>query len=61
MTENLLFSVIYRKFQQKYIENVLLLECLDNRKFDIRLWVLMKGSFDAQMYYYQDFYGRVCS
>ena len=46
---------------QKYVENILLLECLGMRKFDIRLWVLMKGSFDAKMYYYQDFYGRVCS
>ena len=40
------------RIAQKYIENVLLLKGFNNRKFDLRLWVLVRGnSKNCQVYF----------
>ena len=42
---------------QKYLEKPMLIK---NRKFDIRIWVLLVGSSKAKVYYHGRFYGRLC-
>ena len=37
----------------------MLLKCLRNRKFDLRVWVLVVGSRPMRVYYFEQFYGRV--
>ena len=54
---------------QKYVENCLLfksiadpqLRILQNRKVDIRQWVLVKSFNPLQVYLYSDFYLRICA
>lgn len=36
---------------QKYIENVLILQEFKNRKFDLRVWVLVVGGKSCKIYY----------
>ena len=43
---------------QKYIEAPLL---LNNKKFDIRVWVLVTSFDPLVVYYYDNFYLRLCS
>ena len=43
---------------QKYIERPLLID--NNRKFDIRLWALIKSVNPLEIYYFPEFYLRLC-
>jgi hypothetical protein len=39
------------RLAQKYIENVLLLEGFNKRKFDLRIWILVVGGRNFRIYY----------
>jgi hypothetical protein len=39
------------RLAQKYIENVLLLQGFKNRKFDLRIWILVVGGKNFRIYY----------
>ena len=43
---------------QKYIENPLL---INNKKFDIRVWIVVVDYNPARIYYYEDSYLRFCT
>ena len=51
------------KIVQKYIENTLLLrdmESNENRKFDVRQWVLVSSLEPLKVYVYKKAYIRMC-
>lgn len=39
------------RLAQKYIENILLLQGFKNRKFDLRIWILVVGGKNCRIYY----------
>jgi hypothetical protein len=62
LSNNLNTILKYRsRIVQKYVERPLLLDITHRHKFDLRLWVLVKGSKNISIYYFEQFYGRICS